>query len=102
MSNEIVYPADFVAHVKEEFPENERLHELLDSNAYDVGPRLKDLQQGSFCAEDTISLLDDGKIGELKELAEGAVHRRALYMEWFNIMCVGFGLPTQSSDRTIY
>lgn len=85
--NTNVYPTDFVARVKEAYPNEKRLHVLLDVNSYLVGKYLDVMGISSISAAAVIYAMDNGPdaMFNLRKTAEQELKRKSLYAEWRNI-----------------
>lgn len=81
------YPADFVARVKETFPDEPELHEQLDSNQLRVGGFL-DIRSRGVEAAHVLEIIDGSP--EERDEWRPAVQRMAtaheLFAEWREIM----------------
>lgn len=79
------YPEDFVKRVKEALPEDTRLHELLDKNAYVAGRLIED-KGGNFRPEDILKMLEEGRLEEFKNDVKHRCLVINLYKEWGEIV----------------
>jgi len=79
------YPADFVAKVKAEFPNWDKLHQALDAGNYFVGRYLDDSRGFSMRPEDIVKSLEGGKQDEVLEAAKKADRLNKLYGEWSDL-----------------
>lgn len=71
------YPEDFKNKVKEMFPDEENLHQSLDSGSVTVGQVLYVSPSVHFNA-----ILDAKSLEELQDTAKNIKERYCLYAEW--------------------
>lgn len=83
----LVYPPEFVAEVKEMFPDEKRLHELLDANEYFAGRLLDDARQ-NISPTRVLNAFEQGPAGlaELQQLALRLKRIAELYNMWGDIV----------------
>jgi hypothetical protein len=82
------YPEEFVKRVKEEFPDWDELHKLLDANDEFAGRLLDDNSNGKIEPEDVVQAIsqnDAEGLQKLKDEAEKIILRKGLYAEWLRI-----------------
>jgi|GEM_PF-1314385 len=77
------YSADFIAKVKEVFPDWTDLHRLLDSGSEWVGRYLDDNRGFSMKPGDIVKALESGDQEKVLEAAKRAKKIDELYGEWF-------------------
>ena len=84
---QLVYPPEFVAEVKQMFPDEKRLHELLDANEYFAGRLLDDARQ-NISPTRVLKALEQGPAGlvELQQLALRLKRIAELYEIWGDIV----------------
>ena len=76
------YPADFIAKVKKEFPDWNKMHEFLDTGDEMVGRYLDDSRRFSIGFKDVIKDFENGKQDEILEMAKKSKRVEDLYAEW--------------------
>ncbi|MDO8592753.1 MAG: hypothetical protein Q7R92_03210 [bacterium] len=76
------YSADFVAKVKEAFPDWTDLHKHLDSGSEWVGRYLDDSRGFSMKPDDIVKALEGGDQEKVLEAAKRAKKIDELYGEW--------------------
>lgn len=77
------YSADFVAKVKEVFPDWDRMNQALDSGSEWVGRYLDDSRGFSMKPDEIVQALESGGQEKVLEAAKKAKKIDELYKEWF-------------------
>jgi len=81
----MTYPEKFIEKVKAEFPDCERLHEMLDKGESFVGRYLEESIGSQMKEAEVITAFDEGRQEEVYNDAKKSVHRRELYTEWYKL-----------------
>ncbi len=79
------YPPEFSKKVKDLLPEEGGLHKFLDEGSEQVGLALSGFSSHRIEPQTIISLIDEGKVDELRSLAERQVKLKEAYSEWGDI-----------------
>lgn len=81
----LIYPEDFIKKVKDFYPNNVALHELLEKGDPHVGSLLEEDGNILFQAKDIVEMFSDGRENKILEMAKKVMVQKELYLEWHEI-----------------
>lgn len=78
----MIYPKKFIAEVKRLFPDNNEVHEGLEAGGTLIGRLLEDTGDSEIGPNTVVKMLNNGKLDELRAMAEKIISCRELSAEW--------------------
>ena len=80
------YPADFIAAVKEAFPDWTELHKALEAGGEIVGRFLLDSSYWTPDPQEVADMIDQGRVSEVRAEAQEHITADKLHDWWLQLM----------------